>query len=161
MSYSKIRESLKGSIQYLSTQIEPWVKQYKCRNAFDLYTQKFDDADEKARIMGYIHRRDAYISILNMLESEQTSIAAEESEARIKPIPISRKWEIVATAVTRQISEELKNVPLSKSSMLTNIDSYDNFEVKQFLPLYAAKWYNEFVEPLNVVAEDDTRPCDV
>lgn len=178
MSYAKVRETLNGSIQFLSTQIEPWVKQYKCKNAFDLYTYEFTDPDEKARIMGYIHRRDAYIGILNMLESEQTSIAEEESEARIKPIPATRKWEIINTAFTRRASEVMKNVSIEESEILKGFtpqtwrdsklaiaEAIQQGTFENVIPMFAALWYNSNAESLGEVhvraESDDARPCDV
>jgi hypothetical protein len=80
MSYENVRETLKGNIAFLSTQIKPWIDKYNCKNAFDLFTKSFEGNDkEKLIIHGYIHRRDAYIQILNVLESEQPNEVPDTS----------------------------------------------------------------------------------
>ena len=72
MDSTNLKEMLKGNIGFLSTQIKPWADKYNCINAFDLFTKTFDgDTKEKLIIHGYIHRRDAYIQVLNMIESEE------------------------------------------------------------------------------------------
>lgn len=71
MSYTKVLEMLKGNIAYLSTQIKPWIDKYDCKNAFDLFSKPFEGSEgDKLIIHGYIHRRDAYIQILNAIEAE-------------------------------------------------------------------------------------------
>lgn len=71
MTYEKLRQELAGNIAFLTTQIKPWMDKYNCVNAFDLFTKEFKGEEkEKLIIHGYIHRRDAYVQILNKLEYE-------------------------------------------------------------------------------------------
>lgn len=70
VTYQSIKEELRGNIAFLSTQIKQWTDKYNCVNAFDLFTKSFDGNEkQKLIIHGYVHRRDAYISILNKMET--------------------------------------------------------------------------------------------
>jgi hypothetical protein len=162
MSYKKISEMLAGNISFLSTQIAPWIAQYGCKSAFDLFNHDFKgDTDEKVKIMGYIHRRDAYIQILNTLEYEATSIREETKSTRLKTIPISRKWEIIENAFTRKTGKVMGEMGIEDSEILNGLDpqtwresklvlaeAIQNGSFEHAIPLFAALWYNANVEPL-------------
>jgi|SRR5579859_3051379 len=88
MAYDKVKETLKGNIAFLSTQIKPWIDKYNCVNAFDLFTKPFEgDEKEKLIVHGYIHRRDAYMQILNVIEAEGEFDGSDFKKSNPEPDP--------------------------------------------------------------------------
>lgn len=174
MSYTSITQMLKGNIAFLSTQIQPWIDKYNCKNAFELFNKPINDSDEKARIIGYIHRRDAYINVLNMMESDIQTISYEERNSTAKVIPLSRKWEIISHFFIPEVEKEMAKMVASDPDLLNYIDVFNPGDLNNYLddenfvglvPYLAALWYQQNIEKFKTKAEpepepDDTRPCD-
>jgi hypothetical protein len=173
--YPKLVETLKGNIAYLSTQIQPWIDQYKCKNAFELFTKDIPDVNEKIKIMGYIHRRDAYITTLNSLESDVQTISYEERNAKMKVIPLSRKWEIISHFFIPEVEKAMTRMPGNDAQLLNYVDAFnpkdlgnylDDKEFVEIVPYLAALWYHQNVEKFKVIEEEpepdpyDGQPCD-
>jgi len=162
--YSKIQQMIAGNINFLTTQIQPYLDKYQCKNAFDLYTQHFEDMEEKVKVMGYVHRRDAYVTIGNQIASEQTSIQDEITDSFMKTIPSSRKQEIIGNAFSREVEKllmdsnpEMLNYAhegyLKDATILLKNENYSDA-----LPLIAAIWYDTEIEKLNEPEETPSEP---
>lgn len=175
MSYKRLQNTLAANIKTLSSSIDFYVRKYKCKSAFELFNMDFDgDVNEKIRIMGYVHRRDAFIYIANIIGQSQLSIREEQSESVSGVIPTTRKWEIIGNAFVRKAEDLLTEVSVEDSTVFIGLDESDPKHVaamiqdgayEEAFPLYAALWYNKNVEIIglskNTESEGDTRPCDV
>jgi hypothetical protein len=162
--YSKLQQMIAGNIKFLTTQLQPYLDKHKCKNAFDLYTQHFE---EKVKVMGYVHRRDAYVTIGNQIASEQTSIQDEITGSLMKTIPSTRKQEIIGNAFSREVEKLLMD---SNPEMLNwasadcikdAMDLMDDGSYSSALPLIAAIWYDTEIEKLNepeVTPSEPTEP---
>jgi hypothetical protein len=162
--YSKIQQMIAGNIKFLTTQIQPYLDKYQCKNAFDLYTQHFEDMEEKVKVMGYVHRRDAYVTIGNQIASEETSIQDEITNSFMKTIPSSRKQEIIGNAFSREVEKLLMDSDpeiLKWADMNCIKDAMDLMEDENYgsaLPLIAAIWYDTEIEKLNEPEETPSEP---
>ena len=161
--YGKILETLDGNVSFLTTQIQPWIQKYGCRSAFDLFNHPFEDPDEKARVMGYVHRRDAYITIANQIRAEQTSIKEERDASVTGTISKIRKVEIVGNQFVRDAEDALTKAWMEDKDFLEragmNIEEtwhkLDNCiaqnNIVDALPLFITLWYNDTKEVLGTI----------
>ena len=158
--YSKIQETIAGNITFLTTQIQPYMDKYNCRNAFELFTHKFEDPEEKVRVMGYVHRRDAFVYMGNQIAYEQMSVAQEAVKAVGGVLPAVRKNEIIINAFQREVEKQMQRAWIQDSKFVDGVvefevDSREKMETliefkhfNQAIPYLAVLWYNAKVEPL-------------
>ena len=161
--YGKILETLDGNITFLTTQIQPWMQKYGARSAFDLFNHPFEDPDEKARVMGYVHRRDAYITMANQIRGEQVSIKEEREASITNTVSTLRKIEIVGNCFVRDVENQLTEAWIRDKDFLErsgmNIEEtwhklsecINHGNIVDALPLFIALWYNDTKEVLGTI----------
>jgi hypothetical protein len=156
--YAKIQETIAGNIKFLTSQLNDYMRQYQCRNSYELFNHKFEDLNEKVLVHSIIHRRDTFVYIGNLIANEPMSIKEQLKDSVSGVIPVSRKWETISNAFSRGVETALNEVSLDESEILNSVDDDDyeraahlvkNGKLSTALPLIAALWYDSEMEVLN------------